>query len=174
MRIKQIKVYPFDELSDEAREKAIEKLSDINLFDDWYQVTYEDAEQVGLKLTGFDIGRGNYCKGEFIESAKDTAERIIHNHGQDCETYKTAIEFNEDSAKLYMKYPVEMDKDGFDNNEEERDEEQEETDAEFLKAILEDYRIILQKEYEHLASETTIIETIKANEYEFTADGELA
>lgn len=40
-RIKQTTVYKFDELSDEAKENAIEKLRDINVdFDDWY---YDDG-----------------------------------------------------------------------------------------------------------------------------------
>jgi hypothetical protein len=41
----------------------------------------------------------------------------------------------------------------------------------FLDSLLEDYSIMLQKEYEHLQSEESIIETIVANEYEFTEEG---
>jgi hypothetical protein len=49
----------------------------------------------------------------------------------------------------------------------------EDIDANFLRSLLEDYRIMLQKEYEYLTSEETIIETIEANEYEFTEKGEM-
>ena len=41
----------------------------------------------------------------------------------------------------------------------------------FLKSLCEDYRILLQHQYEYLTSEEVIIETIEANEYEFTQDG---
>ncbi len=173
MRIKETKVYPFDELSEDAQEKALENLWDINVDYEWWEFTYDDALSARLKLTEFDLGRGNYCRGEFVEYAKDTAAAIIENHGDICETHKTATEFIEDSAKLYMKYPVKLDDDGDDENEWDRDKEQDELDAEFLKAILEDYRIILTAEYEYLMSSEAIVQTIKANEYEFTEDGKL-
>ena len=46
-----------------------------------------------------------------------------------------------------------------------------EMSEEFLKSLLEDYRIILENEYEYLTSKEAILETIEANDYEFTADG---
>ncbi len=52
-------------------------------------------------------------------------------------------------------------------------EELENDEDEFLKELLEDYRIILQKEYEYQTSEEAIIGTIEANEYEFTQDGKM-
>ena len=176
MRIKVTKttVYPFDELSEDAKEKAIEGLCDINLDYEWWDSTFEDAKQAKLKLTEFELDRGSCCLGEFIEYPKDTADAIIENHGECCETHKTATEFIADLARLYMEFPVKLDADGDDENEWDRDKEQENLDDEFLLSILEDYRIMLQKEYEYLSSEDAIIETIKANEYEFTVDGKLA
>ena len=44
---------------------------------------------------------------------------------------------------------------------------------EFQRTICEDYLIILQMECEYLTSEEAVIETIEANEYEFTVDGDL-
>jgi hypothetical protein len=176
MRIKvtKTKVYPFGELSEDAKEKAVQGLYEINIWHEWWENTFEDAATVKLKLMEFDIDRGSYCRGEFVEYTKETADAIIERHGENCETWKTATEFIENSAKLYMKFSVDIREDGFDENEYGREQEQEELDAEFLKSILEDYRIILQKEYEYLASEDAIIETIEANEYEFTEDGKLA
>ena len=174
MRIKETKVYPFDELSEDAKEKAIGGLWDINLFYEWWESTYEDAAQVKLKLTEFNIDWGACCRGEFIEYAKDTADAILTNHGESCETYKTAESYAAECAVLWQKYPEEWDEDGYDDNEWDRDAKQEEIDEKFLKSILEDYRIMLQKEYEYLGSEDVIIETIEANEYEFTEDGKLA
>jgi hypothetical protein len=174
MRIKEMKVYPFDELSDESKEKAVAGLWDINAFYGWWESIYEDALSAQLKITEFDIDRGSYCRGEFVKYAKETADAIMEYHGETCETYKTATEYIAESAKLYMKFPVKLDNDGWDDNERDREKAQEELDDEFLKFILEDYRIVLQKEYEYLSSEDAIIETIKANEYEFTEDGALA
>ncbi len=174
MRIKETKVYPFDELLEDVKEKVIEGFYDINVDYEWWDWAFEDAATAKLKLTEFELDRGGYCRGEFIEYAKDTADAIIFNHGACCPTHETATEYNQDSAKLQMKYPVYLDDDGDDINESDREQEQEELDGEFHKAILEDYRVILQKEYEHLTSEAMIIETIEANKYEFTEGGELA
>ncbi len=169
----ETKVYPFDELSEDAQERAVENLAEINVDYEWWDSTFEDAAQAKLKLTEFDLDRGSYCRGEFIEYAKDTADAIIENHGACCPTHETATEFIADSAKLDVKYPVELDENGDDDNGIDRDHEQDDLDCEFLKAILEDYRIILQKEYEYLTGSDSIVETIKSNEYEFTADGTL-
>lgn len=173
MRIKETKVYPFDELSEDVKEKVIEKLADINVYYEWWDSTYEDAAQVKLNITEFELDRGSYCRGDFIEYPSNTADAIIQNHGASCPTYETATEFIEDSAKLYMAYPVKLNEGGDDENEFDRDKEQDNLDTEFLKSILEDYRIILQQEYEYLMGSDAIVETIKANEYEFTGDGKL-
>jgi hypothetical protein len=53
------------------------------------------------------------------------------------------------------------------------DQQVEDMELEFLRSILEDYRILLQKDYDYQTSDEAIIETIQANEYEFTENGEL-
>lgn len=173
MRITETKVYPFDELSEDVQDKVVENLYDINVDHNWWESVYEDAAQAKLKLTEFDLGGSSYCRGEFIDYAKDTADAIIKNHGACCPTHETATEFITDSAKLYMEYPIKLDDDGDDENEYRRDGEQIALNAEFLWSILEDYRIILQKEYEFLTGSDAIVETIKSNEYEFTVEGKL-
>jgi hypothetical protein len=177
MRIKvtKTKVYQFDELTDDQQQKAIERLYDINVDYEWWDFIYNDANIVKLKLTGFDIGRRSYCKGEFIEYAEDTAQAILKHHGDCCDTYQTAKNYLHERTELVKKHS-----DGkntaivTEDNEYEFDNDCEALDAEFLKDILEDYRIILQKEYEYLTSEKAIIETIKLNDYEFDIDGNLA
>ena len=156
MRTIRTKVYQFSELSKDAQQKAIEVMAEINVDHDWWQSVYEDAANIGLKITGFDIDRGSYCKGEFIEDAQYTGEKILSEHGKICETYKTASEFIADREKLDI---------------DEQENELEELEMEFLNSLLEDYRIMLTKEYEYQTSEAAIIETIEANEYEFKADG---
>jgi len=175
--IKKTKVYPFDELSEEAKETAVEKLWDINVNYEWWNSVYDDAENVGIKIVEFDIGRGNFCRGHFTNSAEDVAKAIIANHGDTCETYKTAESF---LAEYYEKKAGhETDLDAMSPDETPLHEEFEDTGLygdmvnEFQHFILEDYRILLTKEYEYLSSEETIIDTIKTNDYEFTEDGEL-
>lgn len=163
-------LYKFEELSDDAKYKAIEKLWDINVDYDWWQWTYEDAEEIGLKLTEFDLDRGQYCKGYFIDTAEHTAKKIIKNHGDTCETYKDAQNYLSDLENAITKNLEE----NVDCDYPEDCLDTEEIDDDFLKELLEDYRIILRNEYDYLTSREAIIETIEANDYEFLEDGTLA
>lgn len=165
MRIAEVKVYKFDELSDKAKEKAIRKLYDINVDYDWQETTYEDADRVALKITSFSLDRNRHAKGNFIDYAVDTARKILEEHGNKCETYKTAT--------IFLQKIKDKEKEVGDDEYYVIEEECAKIEEEFLKSILEDYSIILQKEYEYQTSEKAIIETIKANEYEFTEDGKM-
>jgi hypothetical protein len=158
MRIKvtKTKVYKLAELPDNIRAKAIGNLSDINVNFDWWDCTYDDAQNVGIKITGFDIDRGAYCEGDFIDSAATVAYKILSEHGDTCDTHKTALRFLDDIKKNFT------------------EEDLDKLEDEFKRSILEDYRIILQKEYEYLTSEAAIVETIDANEYEFDERGRIA
>jgi hypothetical protein len=180
MRIKttETKVYTWNELTDERKEKALSKLYDLNTDHEWWDSVYEDAEQVGIKITSFDLDRNRYAKGKFITNAVEVAEAIVGNHGPDCETHKTAREF------LDTLTPMIDFRDNFADDDNTTEEEYkafddnadkiEELEEEFLKSILEDYSIMLQKECEYLSSEEAIVETIKANEYEFDENGNIA
>lgn len=181
MRIIETKVYTFNELSDEAKQHAIESLYDLNVDHEWWENVYEDAENVGLKIEGFDLGRRQECEGHFIQDALGVADAILREHGEQCETYKTAAKYVEDYWQLYCQedadqlcMPGELrDWDFITYAEYGAPEDLEDLNKEFLRSLLEDYRIMLQKEYEYLTSEEAIIETIEANEYEFTEKGEM-
>lgn len=176
MKTKTINLYSFDELSDKAKQKALENLYDINVDYDWWQYTYEDAERVGLRINGFDLDRGSYCEGDFLEDAKTVAELILKEHGEQCETYKTAKEFLSNYLPVLKELEVYQAEDENELNQDlidSLDEKCCDLIDEFEKSIFEDYRIILQNEYEYLISEEAIKETIERNEYTFTEDGKL-
>lgn len=172
MKTKTINLYEFDELSESAKEKAIQNLSDINVDYEWWDFIFEDAKRIGIKITEFDTDR--YCRGEFIKDFEEIVSSIQQEHGKDCDTYKTAVQFEQEKTALVAKYS-----DGENlsevvyENEDDFDQDCDELEKEFLKSLLEDYRIMLRKEYEYLTSCEAIIETIKANEYTFTEDGKL-
>ena len=174
MRIKETKVYQFAELSDKAKESAVNNMANINIDYEWWENTFYDAEHTALlKLTAFDTDR--FCDGEFIEDAEETAKKIISEHGKNCDTLLTAREYMTDRNNLVKKYSDGKQIDIVtEDNEYDFDNDLDDLNSEFLKSILEDYRIILRKSYEYLSSEKAIIETIEANEYEFTEDGELS
>jgi hypothetical protein len=183
MRTEEIKIYKFEELSDEAKEKAIEDFRDGNLDYDWWDNTYEDARNVDLKITGFDTGRGNRINIEFYGLAKDTAESILKEHGESTETYKLAKEFIktnnflQNTIEVYIELleetELEDEQERYTENLEFHEDEMEELSDEFLKDLGEEYLSMLKNEVEYLQSDEAIIETIEANEYEFLQNGEM-
>ena len=172
MRTIKTKVYKFNELSKEAQEKAINDFRNTNSWlanHCWESIQY-DAINVGLKIISLDDHRPN--KGEFIESSFDTANKILVNHGETCETYKTAKNFLGDWAKLVAKHSDGINLNKVDEeNEFDFDNEANDLEKDFLESILEDYRILYNKDCEYQYSDENIIETITANGYEFTKDG---
>jgi len=162
MKQHTITAYSYDELSPEAQKHAIDKLWDINVASYWWDYIYEDAANVGIKINPDR-------KGEFLESARYTANKILQEHGEVCETYQTAKVFL-DTLDRFLEA---ADKDEYGELYLSDEHKVEEMELEFLRSILEDYRILLQKEYDYQTSDEAIIETIRANEYEFTENGEL-
>lgn len=162
MRIKteSTEVYKFEELDDAAQDKAIEQIGQFQCEYDWWDSTYEDAERIGLTITSFDCDRAQKIEGKLNENAPIVAEKIISEHGKDCSTFALA-------ESLLRQFHI-------DNVTSEQEDENEELEKEFERALLEEYLSILTKEYDYLNSREAIIETINANEYEFTEDGRIA
>ncbi len=150
-----IKVFQYEELNDQAKEKARNWFRQGALDYNWYESTYEDAAQIGLKIKEFDLYSRN-IKGSFTKTEQQVASLIVENHGKDCETFKTAQKFLKDISKC---------------EQNESDEEYQQLCEEFLKSLLEDYLVMLQQEYEYFISDEQVAESIIANEYEFTEDG---
>lgn len=163
-------VYKFSELTEDQKSKAVEKLYDINVDHDWWDCTYEDAKNIGLEITGFDIDRGACIDAEFLLCAHEVAANIIRDHGGACETYKIASAFLEEHEPVFGEYTDETSE-----HYETREQEDRLMDIEyeFFYAIKEEYLSMLRQEYEYLTSEEVIIETIEANDYDFTANGEI-
>lgn len=159
-------LYKFDELAEDAQNSAIEELYNINVDYEWWDAVYEDAAQIGLKINEFDIGRGSFCKGKLTLSAVEVANKIINDHGKQGETYETARSYLVDLSELKREYA--------EKGEDYDDLDTEDIDANFLRSLLEDYLLMLRKEYEYMTSTEAIRETINANEYEFTEEGKLA
>ena len=168
-KIIETTVYSFNELSESAKEKAREWHRNGALDYDWWQSTYDDAEQAGLKIKSFDLERNRHAKGEFISGAENCAWLIEKNHGDTCETYKTAKAFLAERDEAVNSAP--KDENGELENERALDEKLDDIESDFLKSILEDYSIILQKEYEWLLSDEQVDESIIANDYTFTESG---
>lgn len=173
MRIETISraIYTFDELSEQAKEKARTWWREGALDYDWWEFIYEDAESIGLKIKGFDLYRGRNVDGEFFRCPVEVAERIKENHGENCQTYATAITFLKE-RESFMESAEKDEYGELATYKLERDLEDIEND--FLKSILEDYAIMLEREHDYHLEEEQVDESIRANGYEFTEDGKIA
>lgn len=170
MRVKEIKLYQFNELSDAAKEVAIDKNREINVDCQWWEFTYQDAKIIGLKISGFGLDRNRQATGELLLSVNEVAQNIFNEHGETCETYKTAANFMQEWQPIFNDY---MDSCSENYESSEHENTLQELEDSFLNDLLEDYSVILQNEYEYLTSEESIAETLIANEYEFTQDGKM-
>jgi hypothetical protein len=156
MRIKETKVYQYDELDERAKEKALEWYSEGVFYHEWWDSIYEDAERAGLKITEFDLGGRKHIKGHLIVPMKDSIAAILKDHGKACDTYTLALKFKNAMRGV-------------------KDENiLEELEEEYTEALCEEYFSILDKEADYMQSRDYLEEGIRANEYEFTEDGERA
>lgn len=168
MKTVSINLYSFEELSEQAQQNAIDKNRDFNIDRDWWKFTYEDAERIGLKITSFDLDRNRHADGNFLLSPQEVAANILKEHGEECETYKTASKYLEEQNPIFAEYTTEPD------NMEELENKLMELEEQFLNDILEDYSIMLQNEYEYLISDEAIKEILIINEYLYFKSGEMA
>ncbi len=146
MRIIETKVSTFDELDEKAKRKAREWFFE-GVFDfEWYKAIYDDAENIGLRINNFDCDR-RMIDGELDANIKVVCKNIMTSHGKTTDTYKLAK-----TMDLRRNITIEVEK-------------------EFKRALLEEYLAILTHEVEYMQSNEYVDESIRANEYEFTADG---
>jgi hypothetical protein len=162
METKTINLYEFNELDDTAKNKAVDDNRCINVdYWCWWDNVYDDAKMIGLDIMSFDLDR-NDIDGRFVNScAYDAANKIKVEHGFNTPTYKLADKF----LKEYLLWIKDYAK---------ADDDIDDLSDEFLKALLEEYRVILTNKFEWLTSDECVIDTIRANEYEFNKDGSLA
>lgn len=154
MKTIRTKVYQFSELSDTAKQNAIQWfLSSWNDSTAW-EDTKEDAKDIGLKL----ISGG---EGEFMLSANEVAANIFRDHGENCDTYKTAEAFMKEWEPAFSKYV----------EDEEGETALMDIEDQFLNDLIADYRRMYDDQIEYEYSDEYAIDMIDANEYDFTKDG---
>ena len=162
-------LYTFEELNDKAKEKARDWWRGAACHDEWWGVIYEDAEIIGLKITGFDTGRGEEITGYFTLSACEVAANIFRDHGGQCDTRKTAEEFLKEWNPVYADY---LDEKSAKYESREAEEKMMELEEDFLRSLLEDYLASLRKEEEWYFSNEQVDEAILCNACEFLESGE--
>ena len=169
MKKHTINLYGFEELSDEAKETAINNNYDINVDYDWWDFTSDDARIAGLTLIEFDTYRGT-IKAKFNLGPLEVAANIIRDHGETCETYRIAERFLSDHAPIFSEY---VNENSPDYESSELEDKLMGLENEFLNGLQNEYLSLLVSEYEYLTSEEAIKETLISNEYTFTNSGEM-
>jgi hypothetical protein len=144
-------LYKYDELpTDTAKERAREWFNAGQFDYDWWDFVYKDAANIGLKIDAFDCYRGN-ISGELQDTVNGIVARIRKEHGKSCGTYKLALTIDRRKRN-----------------------DDEDTLHEFRYALLKEYLTMLRSEIEYMESTEQIEDNIRANEYEFTENGEVA
>jgi hypothetical protein len=164
MRTIETKVYLFNELDDQTQEKAIQNNYHIAVQDDWHDFIDNDLKEIGIELRSFDVDRGSFAEIH-IDYFFETCEKIIETHGENCETYKIAKRYIKEYNSIQQKIDA--------LNDDDHDFDLDYLDEEYQKEFSEEVFSMLRKEYEHMTSEEYLIEMFEANEYEFTAEGEM-
>ena len=169
MQTQTIITYNFSELNEEAKEFALNKNRELGISDYWYTDTFHDAEEVGIRISTFDLDRAQKIGGEFVWEHIQVADLIMDNHGESCSTYKVAEQFRKERDELCDQW--QKNENGELDNVDELDEKLDELENQFEKAILWQYWVILSKEYEYLFSDEFLADHFENNEYQFTEKG---
>ena len=165
-----INIYSYNELSDKEKERARDKWRESGADDQWWEFIYEDAENVGIKITEFDTYL-HTIKGHFTESADYTANKILSDHGDKCSTWAEANHYR----KTMDEFMANAEKDEYGELASYKlDNEKEEIEDEFLKSMLEEYLKMLRDEYEYQMSDEVIEGCIIANNVEYLENGNFA
>lgn len=161
MREIKFKVFKFEELSDEAKEKALDNNRNVVVeWGDWWEFVYESAKENGVTIKSFDLYRRDIDVDVDFDIDREAAIEEI----KDREEFGTSLLalVDDDDYETAAEYLI--------------DEYLEEYEEEKLKELIEEAKDhwlkALDQEYEWLTSDEGVSDMLINNEYEFTEDGE--
>jgi hypothetical protein len=184
----EVKLYTFDELSDEVKEKVLDEYRYVNVdYDGWYDFVVEDWEEKLEKLGYEDVKiyfSGFYSQGDgacFV--AKVNIPKWIKAHKAGKRFRRLLKEYNEGwdasitikhNYRYYFSTSTDVEYEGYWDLSDKAYEQLEE-----MAKCIEDEREKLgdeiyedlAKEYEYMISDEAVAETIIANDYNFMEDG---
>jgi hypothetical protein len=196
MRTIRIKLYKFNELSETAKQNAIEKFHDINTNYEWYDYIVDEFKSnkdffdiTNVYFSGFS-SQGDGAMFEYEGINKDFVNTIIDslslpNWKKNILKHCAYVSGNGKQSGHYYhenscNHNIYVESDNGAQNYTNIESLIDSIAPEIEDAIIEKYKELakdlyrnLEKEYDYLTSEEAIKETIEANEYEFTVDGKL-
>lgn len=159
-------VYTFDELAPDIQAKVLDKNRYMNVDFEWWQWAFEDAAEIGVKITEFDLGYRGMIKGEFLLDAEQVASNIVKEYGDSSDCFNHARHFLSNLTELGLNY-------GRDEQADIYNEKKTDLEEQFLHDILSHYHEMLIKESDWLTSNECLKECFITNNFEFTASGEI-
>lgn len=187
MRETTIKIYKFEELSEEAQAKALADLGDINVDYEWWDIdglldlSQKEMDEakikpgeiesllISYKVEAFDLEGHQYIQFEnvvvnneeafrkFLKIPEELWDQCAYYFTNDSRNCNTCIEFHSDI------FYNEGDKEDLIFN----------NAIEIMAEKIHEAWVSLKKDYEYQTSEEAIKDTILANEYEFYENGKL-
>lgn len=181
-------VYTFDELSEDAQQKALENLADINVDDPyWYFDEYleEVASEYGIVLKWNDLSFDLYRNSWLYLDNHDHSRKGDVSYLDDPRKFlkMAGFDLRSKDARSMIEYGISLDCTHYGGGD---GRSIINTDGTYISGESEDrlqacidelcdkLKSELRSIYEGATSEDAIKETIYANEYEFTEDGKLA
>ena len=163
MKTIKIKVYKFDELDKQTKEKVIENYRYINVDNTfWYDCIKEEFNSLGLEIQEFNLDRGNYAK-IYIDNLEETSKKILEEFGDSVLIKQTAKNYINEYEKIQANF----------KEDEDIEREVELLDEQYEKEYSEDILSYLRSSYDWEISDEAITETIEANDYDFTTEGKI-
>jgi hypothetical protein len=198
MKTVKVKVYSFDELSEEVKEKVLKKLYDINVNHQWWDYIYDDVKTIGdlMGISIDNIWHSGFCNqgdGACFEGVysyeKGSVKKIKSYAPKDEELHKIANDlyqiqrrhFYQLSANVshnghyYHEYCTDIKVSGehphFAMENFRPDEETEEAISDCLRDFMRWIYNQLEEEFFYRTSQEQIIETIETFDFKFKEDG---
>ena len=171
------KVYQFDELSEEVKEKVLDDCRFIMVeYFNWWEFVYKDAENIGLEIVEFDLDR-RYIRMKLKENILSSIEEALNYFNKDSNEYKIAKGYYDEIMKLKDSEEV---KEYLKDNPEDDPYDAiynlnlgEEFEDEYVKDMSRFFLKMLEEEVEYLTSDEAIIKMFEANDYEFFETGKV-
>lgn len=198
MRTIRTKVYQFSELSESAKEKALDVMRDINTDFEWWESTYEDfknlAEYFGIEVDTRKTYFSGFChqgQGSSFTADIDISKMLDCVKNETWKEYapKEKLSFYSVTPKMYrvinlisayveptnrassIKVICNTEAGESYPNIFAALESLEELITDVCETLNDWFFNQLEKEFDYLQSDESVKETIEANEYEFKADG---
>ena len=181
MRKMTVTVYSFAELSDDAKERALNEFRDINVEFNWWECSFDTIRTAG-KLLGLEIREiqfdtDSYCMFDaHYRYARGAVKAVRDEFPHATDLHKVAKDLQALQKRHFYSLSCAI-TEGRSMNQYSCFRFGEDYECEDLGDIIDDFahwaRILLRDEYEYLTSDEAVKEMIEANEYEFDEAGNL-